>query len=166
MENRVSNTEQQDYISIGHPPEEPLPQDPVPNTKVLVEKSLIRYSVIKDISGLASIKDLVRPEKIIMLIKETMVVVEKYSSLSENKIPGDEKKKIVRDVVQEIIRKTDVSDNTRESMLVIFDIIFSDTVESIVDISRNGGLLNKIKNKSEFFKKLIEFIKKILKLAV
>lgn len=166
MENRVSNTEQQDYISIGYPPEESLPQDSVPNTKVLVEKSLIRYSVIKDISGLASIKDLVRPEKIIMLIKETMVVVEKYSSLSENKIPGDEKKKIVRDVVQEIIRKTDVSDNTRESMLVIFDIIFSDTVESIVDISRNGGLLNKIKNKSEFFKKLIEFIKKILKLAV
>lgn len=164
MENTISRIEDQqhqDYISIGQPSEEPLP-----NTKVLVEKSLVRYSVIKDISGLASIKDLVRPEKIIMLIKETMVVVEKYSGLSENKIPGEEKKKIVRDVVQEIIRKTDVSDNTRESMLVIFDIVFSDTVESIVDISRKGGLLNKMKNKSEFFKKFIEFIKKILKLAV
>jgi hypothetical protein len=163
MNNRETSTD--DFIQPF--PVEELPRvDPVPDTRILVEKSLIRYSVIKDISGLASIKDLVRPEKIIMLIKETMVIVEKYSNVSENKIPGDEKKKIVRDVIQEIIRKTDVSENTRESMLVIFGIIFSDTVECVVDISKNGGLLNKLKNKSEFFKKMIEFIKKILKLAV
>ena len=160
-------TQQPEIDLLVEEPQSSPPSREILDTRILVERSLVRYSVIKDITGISSMKDLIRPDKLVMLIKETMFIVEKYSSSSQEKIPGEEKKKIVRDVLQEIIRKSDVSENTRESMLVVFDLVFSDSVDSLIDVSRNSSLLNSvIKNKSEFFKKLIIIMKKILKFFV
>ena len=160
-------TQQPEIDLLVEEPQTTSPSREILDTRILVERSLVRYSVIKDITGISSMKDLIRPDKLVMLIKETMFIVEKYSSSSQEKIPGEEKKKIVRDVLQEIIRKSDVSENTRESMLVVFDLVFSDSVDSLIDVSRNSSLLNSvIKNKSEFFKKLIIIMKKILKFFV
>lgn len=125
----------------------------------VVKEAMVRYSIISKITNNQDIYQNLNPKKITDLILKVMVLIEKFNTTKSGVLfDGPGKKRIVFDIVSDIIKKSEIPESVKQETHDTFTNVFDKFVESIVDVSKNKFDINNTAPKLlSFFTKCFGF---------